>query len=147
MAIGASLAALWAAPQAASAQGVLYDCTVLQTSGPGGWVSSRMAFVVGPDGAAQVVDSLSLQYLNGAVPARVRNRAGELRFNWSINNAQDVTSNRIPTMSYFAWLDTASGGVRVRVKPAGIPQSMRGQGTCTTRQNLTVRELNRLLRG
>ncbi|MEM8577463.1 MAG: hypothetical protein AAGF60_06395 [Pseudomonadota bacterium] len=135
----------FAAP--AAAQAVLYDCTVNQTSGLDGWVSTRLALVVDAQGAAQVVDSLTLQYYDGAVPARVRNRNGELRFNWSISNATDVRSSRIPTVSYFAWFTPETGAVRVRAKPAGYPQSMRGQGKCTTRENMNVRQLNRLLRG
>jgi hypothetical protein len=138
-------ALIFAAP--ASASGTLYDCAVKQTSGPRGWISSRIGIVIDDTGAAQIIDSLTLQFETGPRPARLRRKDDTLRLNWSFEALNDKANTIIPKFSFSGTLDTKTGAFKVRGKPARFPQNVRGQGTCTSRGNLSTKQLNRLLRG
>lgn len=131
----------------AIAGGVLYDCTVKQTSGPDGWISTRTAIIIDDAGAGQVINALTLHFETGPRPVRVRKRGETLRLTWSFTGLTDRANSSFPKFTYLATLDPKSGSFKVRGKPAGVPQGFSGSGSCVTRKNLSTRELNRLLRG
>lgn len=129
------------------AAGVLYDCAVEQTSGPRGWISPRVAIVVDDVGAAQIVDALTLHFETGPRAAKVRKRGDDLRLNWSFTALATNSQQMIPNFQFTATLNTQSGAFKMRGKPVRFPQSVSGSGKCAQRDNLSVKQLKRLLEG
>lgn len=128
------------------AAGIFYDCSVEQKRGPGGWISPRLGLLIDDAGAAQIIDALTLHFETGPRPARIRSRGDELRLNWSFSSLADDSSQMIQNFQFQATLDTKSGAFKIRGKPARYPQRVTGVGTCQVRDNLSTKELNRLLR-
>ena len=131
----------------AQAAGTLYDCTVQQNTGPKGWISPRVAVVLDGAGQAQIIDSITVYFETGPRPARVRRKGDTLKMTWSFSALTDNRSQFIPKLNYWGTLNTETGAFTMRARPSNTPQSIRGVGTCTTRGNLSPKQLNRLLRG
>ncbi|MEO0937079.1 MAG: hypothetical protein AAFY38_02880 [Pseudomonadota bacterium] len=133
---------------AATAQATLYDCQITKGGKAGTWISPRAVLIVENGGTARVVDGVTLAFVDGgAATARLRRSGASYRFDWNVSGAVDSMQQILPTFTYRATLDTATGTVRLSAKPARAPQRFSGSGTCTTRENISVRDLNRLLRG
>lgn len=131
----------------ALAGGMVYNCTLKQTSGPGGWVPTEMTVVFDGQGSVKIVDKHTQYYKTAPRPVRVRQRGDALKMNWSYPPMVDAVEQIIPTFNFSGTLDTKSGKIKVRGKPARFNESVRGNGTCALRKNLSEKEVNRLLRG
>ncbi|MEL7097564.1 MAG: hypothetical protein AAGM84_01930 [Pseudomonadota bacterium] len=132
----------------AAAQNVMYDCQITKGGEAGTWIGTRLALIVEESGAARAVDNVTITFVEGgSAAARLTRRGDTLRFSWNVAGASDSRQQNIPTFTYTANLNTGTGAVRVRAKPVRFPQSWSGSGTCTPRSDMSVRELNRLLRG
>jgi len=142
----AAAAIAFGAPVAA--QSIMYDCQITKGGEAGTWIGTRVALIIDEQGKARAVDAVTLNFVEGgSAEAQVRKRGDTLRFSWNVAGAVDSRKQNIPTFTYSTNLNTATGAVRMRAKPVRFPQSWSGSGTCTQRQDMTVRELNRLLRG
>lgn len=138
-------AALLAGP--ALAAPVLYDCTVKQTGGPQGWVSTRTALVLDGEGGGQVIDALTLNFDTGALPVRLREKGDTLRLSWTFKGLNLGRGGSISAVIYRGTLNTQTGAFTVRGRSTVSAQTVRGQGACVTRKDLSARQLKKLLRG
>ncbi len=136
---------LLAAP--ALAGGMAYNCTIKQTAGPGGWVSRDLTMVFDGQGSAKIVDDNTRGFKTAPRPVRVRQNGDALKLRWSYGLMFDVYQNPIPSFIFSGTLDTKTGKIKVRGKPQRYSESVRGNGTCALRKNLSDKEVNRLLRG
>lgn len=131
----------------AVAAGMVYNCTLKQTSGPGGWVPTQMAVVFDGQGSVKIVDKHTQYYKTAPRPVRVRQTGDKLKMHWSYELMVDAYQTPIPSFIFSGTLDTKTGSIKVRGKPQRYSESVRGNGTCALRKNLSDNEVNRLLRG
>lgn len=106
-----------------------------------------MGVVINNQGSVQIIDFLTKRFEIGPRPVRVRKQGDSLKLNWSYEAMYDANHQIIPKFNFSGTLDTNSGAIKVRGKPARFLQSVCGNGTCAVRKNLSDKQLNRLLRG
>jgi hypothetical protein len=113
----------------ATAKGVFYACD-MAVKRADGWVSPKIGLVFDGQGGVQVVDSVTLNFLDGPVHARIKKRADKSRITWSIAGAKDSKGEIIPTLKYIAQFDLKRLTISVVAKPVGYPQRFSGKGKC-----------------
>lgn len=130
----------------AAPKGVMYDCKITKRQKDVDWISPRLVIVMRNNQAPMVVDSVVLHFKGQPVAASVRRKGNTLQFRWTLNGASDSIGNRVPVFRYKAYLDTTNNTVKYSGTPKGYDSYFSGSGRCTPRENLTPRQLQKLLR-
>lgn len=127
-----ALAVLISTP--AMAAGVFYACD-MDVKQANGWVSPKIGLVFDGEGGVQVIDSVTLHFLDGPITARIKKRADMARITWTIAGAKDNKGQVVPTFKYIAQFDLKSLAISVVAKPARFPQRFSGKGKCAIQKN------------
>jgi hypothetical protein len=115
------------------AKGVLYDCQITQRDKKAGWIASQIVVIVPETGQPSVVDGLILHFEGKPISARIKDRGPELVVKWSLQSAKDSSGRKLTNLGYTARILKENNSVRVTGKPIGAPQTWKGAGKCTLR--------------
>jgi hypothetical protein len=126
------------------AKGVLYDCQITQRDKKAGWIASQIVVIVPETGQPSVVDGLILHFEGKPIPARIRDRGQDLLVKWSLQSAKDSTGRKVANLGYTARIAKADNSFRITGRPIGAPQTWKGAGKCTLRDQ---NSLQKKLRG
>lgn len=131
----------------AAGSGVMYDCEITKRQKNVDWISPRLVIVMRDGQAPMVIDSVVLHFKGQPVPASVKRRGNTLQFRWILNGTSDGNGNRVAAFRYKAFINTANNTVKYSGIPRGYDSQFSGSGHCVPRNNLTPRQLQKLLRG
>ena len=115
------------------AKGVLYDCQITQRDKNAGWIASQIVVIVPEKGQPSVVDGIILHFEGKPIPARIKDRRKDLLVKWSLQSAQDSTGRKVSNLGYTARIAKADNAIRITGRPIGAPQTWKGAGKCTLR--------------
>ncbi|MGB7243540.1 MAG: hypothetical protein WBC93_15830 [Sulfitobacter sp.] len=118
----------------ASPRGFLYDCNVAHKTANQGWISQKVAIVVGRDGKVSILDEVIMNFeVNPVVASVTRDTDNAFHLSWTVRNARDHKKTLIRKFDYTATINKATQRIKMTAKPRTYDDRFSSNGTCQVR--------------